>query len=87
MPEPDNVTWEDSREATTLIAQQAALLKLLPLDSLIEMCARADNVGAIFDPTGFMKHGRGIQAAHKIFLVTKWWIDEVQKAIEEAARA
>lgn len=80
------VTWEDSRTTTDLIRAQAGMLSMLPLEELDAFLQRADGVGAIFDPTGFRKHGRGITAARRIVSATRKWIAEIESALQDAAR-
>lgn len=70
-PEKRVVTWEESRAATVLIAEQASVLELLPLDELLELYRNADNLGAIFDPTGYRKHGRELEPAARMVRAAK----------------
>ena len=84
--EAESVDWDTSRMVTDLIASQARMLGMLPLEALAAFLDRADSVGAIFDPTGFRQHGRSITAARRMVGATRTWIGEVQAAIEESRR-
>jgi len=83
--EKREVSWEDSREVTDLIRTQAGMLKLFPLAELETFLSRADSVGSILDPTGFIKHGRSVSCALEIVRVTRAWIGRIEKALERAA--
>lgn len=76
--------WERSRNATDLIANQAAMFRLLVLEELLEGYGRADSVGAILDPTGFIKHGKSITTARRIVAAAVQFEQEVAAAIRES---
>lgn len=83
--ETREVSWEDSRDVTDLIRTQAGMLKCFPLAELETFLSRADSVGSIFDPTGFIKHGRSVSCALEIVRATRAWIARIEKALAEAA--
>ena len=83
-PEPEPVGWETSRSTTDLLAGQAAMFRMLPLEELAAMYQRAEGAGAILDPTGFRAHGRSITAASRIVDAARRFEREVAEAIKEA---
>lgn len=82
-PESGPVGWDDSRDATSMIATQAGMLKLLPLAELDRFLTRADELGPLLDPTGWRKHGDQLRIALRLVRATRRWIDEVQEALTE----
>lgn len=82
-PEEEPADWETSRSTTDLLAGQAAMFRMLPLEQLEAMYQRADSVGPILEPTGFRTHGDSIRAARRIVAAARRFEREVADAIRE----
>jgi hypothetical protein len=81
------VTWETSQMATDLIVGQARVFGVLPLAELLDFYSKAESIGPMLDPTGYMKHGRGIAVAERIVRAASAFLKEIKAAVAEAPKA
>jgi hypothetical protein len=73
--------------ATDLIVGQARVFSVLPLAELLDMYSKADTLGPVLDPTGYMKHGRGMRVAERIVRAASAFLREIKAAVAEAPKA
>lgn len=77
------ITWDSCRMATDFIAGQAKMLGLLDLDKTISFLERADSVGALLDPTGWIRHHKDNNRALRMVKAAKSFVDAIHKIAQE----